>query len=101
MILLATSVLKKQDIHNIAEAARVFNVPRTTLKRRLNGHVFRAEARANGHKMTQNEANTLVRWILLLDQRGAASSNQVHAYLPGLACSEEGRIGGVSTINAL
>ena len=54
-ILLAISALKKEEICNIAKAARVYNIPRTTLQRRLDGHTYRAEARANGHKMTQNE----------------------------------------------
>ncbi|GMG43821.1 unnamed protein product [Aspergillus oryzae var. brunneus] len=70
-ILLAISAIKKQEIRTIAEAARIYNIPRTTLRRRLNGHTFRAETRANGHKLTQNEENSLVHWILSLDQRGA------------------------------
>jgi hypothetical protein len=71
-IILAISALKKQEIRNVREAARVYNVPRTTLQRRLNGQSFRAETRANGHKMTQNEEESLIRWILSMDQRGAA-----------------------------
>jgi hypothetical protein len=71
-ILLAVSALKKKEILNIREAARVYNVPYTTLQRRLTGHAFRAELRANGHKMTQNEEESLIRWILSMDQRGAA-----------------------------
>lgn len=51
-ILLAISALKNDQIRNISEAARVYNVPHTTLRRRLDGHTFRPEARANGHKMT-------------------------------------------------
>jgi hypothetical protein len=71
-ILLAISALKNNQIRNISEAARVYNVPRTTLRRRLDGHIFRPEARANGHKMTQNKEESLIRWILYMDQRGAA-----------------------------
>ncbi|KAJ8226388.1 hypothetical protein LV160_009114, partial [Aspergillus fumigatus] len=71
-VLLAVSALKNKEILNIREAARVYNVPYTTLQRRLKGHTFRAELRANGHKMTQNEEDSLIRWILSMDQRGAA-----------------------------
>jgi hypothetical protein len=71
-IVLAISVLKKNEIRNISEAARVYNIPRTTLRRRLDGHIFRAEARANGHKMTQNEEESLIKWILSMDQRASA-----------------------------
>jgi hypothetical protein len=71
-ILLAISAFQKQEIRNITEAARVYNVPRTTLRRRLNGHTFRAETRANSHKLTQNEEESLVQWISSLDRRGAS-----------------------------
>jgi hypothetical protein len=59
--LLAISALKNDQIRTTSEAARVYNVPRTTLRRRLDGHTFRLEARANGHKMTQNEEESLIR----------------------------------------
>ena len=71
-ILLAVSALKKKEIHTIREAARIYHVPYTTLQRRLNGHTFWAEARANNHKMTQNEEESLIQWILSMDRRGAA-----------------------------
>jgi hypothetical protein len=71
-ILLAISALKKQEISNIREAARVYNIPRSTLQDRLRGKTFRNEARANSHKLTQSEEESLVRWILSMDQRGAA-----------------------------
>jgi hypothetical protein len=71
-VLLAVSALKKKEILNIREAARVYNVPYTTLQRRLKGHTFQAESCANSHKMTQNEEELLIRWILSMDQCGAA-----------------------------
>lgn len=70
-ILLAISTLKKQEICNIAEAACCFNIPHTTLQRRLNGHIFQAETRANSHKLTQYEEESLIQWILSLNQCGA------------------------------
>jgi hypothetical protein len=66
-ILLAVSSLKKKEILNIHEAARVYNMPYTTLQRRLKGHTFQAELRANSHKMTRNEEESLIRWILSID----------------------------------
>ncbi|KAI9041941.1 Pogo transposable element [Aspergillus affinis] len=70
-ILLAICALKKQEIRSIREAARVFHISFETLRRRLNGTTSRSEIRANGHKMTQNEEESLVQWILSLDRRGA------------------------------
>ena len=71
-VLLAISSLKKKEITNIREAARLYDVPRTTLQRRLNGSTNRAEKRANGLKLTKEEEESLVQWILSMDQRGAA-----------------------------
>ena len=47
-------------------------MPRTTLRNRLHGATFRAEARANNHKLTVFEEESLLQWILSLDRRGAA-----------------------------
>ena len=71
-ILLAISSLKKKETTNIREAARLYDVPRTTLQRRLNGSINRAEKRTNGLKFTKEEEESLIQWILSLDQRGAA-----------------------------
>jgi hypothetical protein len=70
-ILLAICALKKQEICSIREAARIFNICHETLRRRLNGRTSRLELRANSHKLTQNEEESLVQWILSLDRRGA------------------------------
>jgi hypothetical protein len=60
-VLLAVSALKNKEILNIREAARVYNMPYTTLQWRLKGHTFQAELRVNGHKITQNEEDSLIR----------------------------------------
>jgi len=60
-ILSAIQVIKKNEIPSIREAARRFNVPRTTLQDRLHGHQNRGEARANNHKLTQTEVNYVKR----------------------------------------
>ena len=71
-VLLAISSLRKKEITNIREAARLYDVPRTTLQRRLNGSTNRAEKQANGLKLTKEEEESLVQWILSMDQHGAA-----------------------------
>jgi len=53
MILLAMSIIQKKEITNIREAARLYNIARTTLRDRLKGSSYRAEQRGNGHKLTQ------------------------------------------------
>lgn len=71
-ILLAIQAIKNQEISSIREAAHHFQVPRSTLQRRLTGDVFRSESRANNHKLSQIEEESLVQWILSMDSRGAA-----------------------------
>jgi hypothetical protein len=71
-VLLAIQAIKNQEISSVREAARCFNVPRTTLQDRLRGHQPRAETRANSHKLTAIEEESLQKWIISLDDRGAA-----------------------------
>jgi hypothetical protein len=68
-ILLAIHAIKNKEIPTIAEAVRRFNVLRTTLRRRITGNTFRAETRANNHKLTQIDEESLKQWIISIDQR--------------------------------
>ena len=63
-ILLAIQAIQKQEITSIREAARHFKVPRSTLRDRLNGYTNRSESRANNHKLTEIEEESLQKWIL-------------------------------------
>jgi hypothetical protein len=69
-ILLAISDLKNKRIPNIGQAAKIYNVPRTTLRDRLKGTQQRSQIRANSHKLTEYEEESLIKWILDLDKRG-------------------------------
>ena len=71
-ILLAIQAINKQEITSVQEAANQFNVPHTTLRRRLAGCTNRHESHANSHKLTQIEEESLLKWILSMDSRGAA-----------------------------
>jgi hypothetical protein len=69
-ILLAISDLQNERIPNIGRAAKIYDIPRTTLRDRLKGIQQRSQIRANGHKLTEFEEESLVKWILDLDKRG-------------------------------
>jgi hypothetical protein len=69
-ILLAISDLQNKKISNIGRAAKIYKVPRTTLRDRLKGTQQRSQTRANSHKLTEFEEDSLVKWILDLDKRG-------------------------------
>ena len=68
----AINALKNNEITSVRRAAAVFNVPRSTLQDQLNGLHFRAEQRANSHRLSQTQEDTLIEWIVSRDKRGAA-----------------------------
>ena len=70
-LLLAIQAIKNQEISATREAARRYNVPRSTLSARLRGVTNRANSRANSHKLTEIEEESLRKWIISLDDRGA------------------------------
>ncbi|KAJ5611572.1 hypothetical protein N7528_008677 [Penicillium herquei] len=70
-ILLAIQAIKNDQITSIREAARRFNVPFTSLHRRLNGHINRSETRANNHKLNENKEKSLLQWVISMDICGA------------------------------
>ena len=51
-ILLALSDIKSGRIKSIRAAAKLYNIPRSTLQTRAYGTVSRADTRPNGHKLT-------------------------------------------------
>lgn len=71
-ILSAIQAIQKHEISSISLAARTFNVPRSTLRDRLSGHTERSTTRANSHKLTATEEESLEKWILSMDLRGSA-----------------------------
>ena len=66
-ILLAVKAIKNQEISSVYEAAATFNVPRMTLRHRLEGHQFRRKVCANNYKLIQSKEESLIEWILSID----------------------------------
>jgi hypothetical protein len=71
-ILLALSDLQNGRVKSIRAAARLYEIPHTTLADRARGVVSRVDKRPSGHKLTQLEEDSLCQWILSMDTRGAA-----------------------------
>lgn len=53
--LLAIEAIQKKQIPSVKEAARQFNVPYTTLQRRLAGTTSRSDTRASSYKLPKLE----------------------------------------------
>jgi hypothetical protein len=71
-ISLAISALNKNQIQTERRAADTFDVSRATLHRRRDGKPARRDCQPNLKKLTQQEEEVIVQYILDLDLRGFA-----------------------------
>ncbi|EED20340.1 conserved hypothetical protein [Talaromyces stipitatus ATCC 10500] len=90
-ILLAISDLQNGRIQRVAQAARIYEIPRTTLQDRLNGIQQRSLVRANSHKLTQYEEESLVKWVLDLDRRGLPPQHSLVREMANYILSQHGK----------
>ena len=58
-ILLAIKAFEDQEISVIRDVARRSKVPKSTLQPRLSGTTFRAKTRANSHRLTNLEEESV------------------------------------------
>ncbi|KAJ5267711.1 hypothetical protein N7478_010519 [Penicillium angulare] len=89
-IALAIQAIKNQEITTIREAARRFQVPEATLRRRRSGVQNRVTSRANSHKLTEIEENSLQKWILSMDLRGSAPRPSMVREMANLLLQQRG-----------
>jgi hypothetical protein len=71
-ILLALDDIKNSRVTSIRAAAKLYDIPYSTLHARLNHRVSRDNTRANSHKLTELEEDSLIQWIFSMDSRRAA-----------------------------
>ncbi|EED11542.1 conserved hypothetical protein [Talaromyces stipitatus ATCC 10500] len=90
LILLAISDLQNERILRVAQAARIYKIPRTTLQERLSGTQQRSQIRANNHKLTQFEEESLVKWMLDLDKRGLPPRHSLIREMANYLLSQHG-----------
>ncbi len=71
-IILAIEAIRTAKKLNPSTAAKIYNVPRTTLLDRMNGRTTIRERRPGNTKLTSLEEDVIVRNILDMDTRGFA-----------------------------
>ncbi|CEJ58776.1 hypothetical protein PMG11_07422 [Penicillium brasilianum] len=71
-ILLALSDLENGRINSLRAAAKLYEIPFSTLQARADGRIARVDKRLNRFKLTELEEDSLVYWIISMDICGAA-----------------------------
>jgi hypothetical protein len=89
-LVLAINALKKAQISKIREAARIYDVPYSTLCMRLRGRPDRVSIPANGLRLIQTEEESLKKWIGSLASRGAAPRPNDIRIMADILLSERG-----------
>jgi hypothetical protein len=69
-ILLASQAIRLGQIPSIRQAASVYNVTRSTLRRRINGTRSKRDSDIGKQRLTPSEEAVLVQKVLELDIRG-------------------------------
>jgi len=69
-IILAIEAIRTSKNLSRRAAAKIYNVPETTLRDRMNGHTSIANRRPAVQKLTELEENVIVQYVLDLDSRG-------------------------------
>ncbi|KAL1957115.1 hypothetical protein VTO42DRAFT_6373 [Malbranchea cinnamomea] len=69
-LLLAIEALKKGEISSVRAAAKLYNVPHSTLNHRVKGRTARVNTPPKNRKLSLTEEECLIQWILAMDERG-------------------------------
>ena len=68
-LILALEALQNKKNLSLRDAAKIYNVSRTTLTQRRNGRTARRDLPANSRQLTDSEEKAIVQYILELDTR--------------------------------
>jgi hypothetical protein len=71
-IILAIEAIRSSKKMSRRSAAKIFKVPESTLRLRMNGHTSLSERRPASHKLTELEEDVIIQRILDMDARGFA-----------------------------
>ncbi|APA15815.1 hypothetical protein SS1G_09323 [Sclerotinia sclerotiorum 1980 UF-70] len=72
-IILAIEAIQKSKNLTVGKAAKIYKVPRTTLRDRMGDRIHRMETRANNLNLIEKEEEVLIQYIIDIDERGFAS----------------------------
>ncbi|EDN94839.1 hypothetical protein SS1G_10714 [Sclerotinia sclerotiorum 1980 UF-70] len=70
-ILLAIEAINKEQKLSIRKIAKLYNIPRIKIQRRMDSTTPRIESRANSYNLIKLEEEVLIQYIIDIDKRGA------------------------------
>jgi hypothetical protein len=76
-IALAVEAFKNGCFASKRACANAYDIPESTLRRRVKGGNARCDSVPINRKLTQTEETTLVKWILSMDHRGLAPTSDI------------------------
>jgi hypothetical protein len=76
-ITLAVQAIQQGSVKSTRAASIAYDVPYSTLYRRVKGCPARRDTRPASSKLTKTEESTLIEWILSMDRRGLAPTSDI------------------------
>jgi predicted DNA-binding WGR domain protein len=95
---LAIQAYHQGRFKSVKAAASAYDVPRTTLRDRLAGIKPKLGSIAKNRLLMPTEEETLVQWILSIDQRGMPPTVATVRQMAGLLVSQYGKLGYVGKV---
>ena len=97
-IKLAIQSYKQGLFRSYRAAAKAYDVPRTTLKRRLNGIPAQPDSNSKKRLLTPTKEESLIKWILSRDRRGMPPRSATVRQMACLLIAEHGKPGYIGKI---
>jgi hypothetical protein len=94
-VILATQAYQRNEFKSVKAAAKSFDIPRTTLRSRVNGTAPKRGSIAKNRLLTLTEEETIVQWILSMDRRGMPPRVAAIAEMGAILLKERGESGHV------
>ena len=89
-VLLALEAIQNKQIPSVTAIATKFNIPRSTLYHHLTGTTNQSKTRANNHKLSEIEEQSLVQWVVSIDTQGAPPQQSHVEVIANLLLTKQG-----------
>ena len=88
---LAVKAFREGQFRSANQAAQAYDVPQSTVSDRLRGLQSQRNVQINNRKLTPTEEESLIQWILSMDERGMPPTIAYTRRMANLLLSERGK----------